>query len=311
MAPTEIAVIAPANPGPQRTLRATMQSLVLEGLSSLHTRRAYEQALEEFLIWLSSAASCSFTKATVQKYRAELQAKGLAPSSINVRLSAVRKLAVEASDNGLLAPEIAAGIGRVKGVRRVGVRLGCWLTREQAEALLRVPDVGTIKGTRDAALLSVLLGAGLRRSEAVALTFEHLQQRENRWLIADLLGKHGRIRTVPIPDWVEGAIRAWAETAGFRTGRIFRAVDKKGRLQPQALSAQAVFWILGRYAAEIGLSVSPHDMRRTYAHLAYKGRAPLEQIQFSLGHASVVTTEIYLGAGQDLRDAPCDHLGLC
>ena len=191
MAPTEIAVIAPANPGPQRTLRATMQSLVLEGLSSLHTRRAYEQALEEFLIWLSSAASCSFTKATVQKYRAELQAKGLAPSSINVRLSAVRKLAVEASDNGLLAPEIAAGIGRVKGVRRVGVRLGCWLTREQAEALLRVPDVGTIKGTRDAALLSVLLGAGLRRSEAVALTFEHLQQRENRWLIADLLGKHG------------------------------------------------------------------------------------------------------------------------
>ena len=65
------------------------------------------------------------------------------------------------------------------------------------------------------------------------------------------------------------------------------------------------------YAAAVGISVAPHDLRRSYAHLAYSGHAPLEQIQFSLGHASVVTTELYLGARQNLRDAPCDHLGLC
>src|SRR5690349_7257762 len=287
-----------------------MKSLVLEGLGSAHTRRSYEQALEEFLIWLSSQSVRALTKATVQKYRTELQAKGLAPARINVRLSAIRKLAAEAADNGLFAPEIAAGIGRVKGVRRVGVRLGCWLTREESERLLRAPDTTTVKGTRDAALLAVLLGAGVRRSEAVSLTLDHLQQRENRWLIADLLGKHGRIRTVPIADWVYDAIRRWVEIAGLRIGYVFRAVDKTRRVRPAQMSAQAVFSILRSYQEQTGIAVSPHDMRRTYAHLAYVDRAPVEQIQFALGHASIVTTEIYLGTRQNLIDAPGDHLGL-
>jgi site-specific recombinase XerD len=191
MGTTAVAVTAPA--AGHESVWKTVQSLVLDGLTSPHTRRAYEQALEEFLIWLCEDVSRSFTKAAVQKYRSELHAKGLAPSSINVRISAIRKLAQEAADNGILAPEIAAGITRVKGARRVGMRLGCWLSCEQAERLLNEPDLNTTKGLRDAALLAVLLGAGLRRAEAVALTFEHLQQRENRWVIADLLGKHGRI----------------------------------------------------------------------------------------------------------------------
>ena len=100
-----------------------MQSLVLDGLSSPHTRRAYEQALDEFLIWLCADTARPFTKAAVQRYRTELQAKGLASASVNVRISAIRRLALEAGDNGLLAPEIAAGIGRVKGAKRAGVRL--------------------------------------------------------------------------------------------------------------------------------------------------------------------------------------------
>ena len=147
---------------------------------------------------------------------------------------------------------------------------------------------------RDSAVLSVLLGAGLRRSEAASLTFEHLQQREERWVIADLVGKHGRVRTVPIPDWVDAAIRRWADAVGLSTGRVFRALDKRGRVRSQGLSAQSVFTILKTHAATTGVSVTPHDMRRTYAQLAHKGHAPLEQIQISLGHASIVTTELYL-----------------
>src|SRR5947209_7791599 len=84
-------------------------ALVLDGIASVHTRRSYEQALAEFLIWFESQ-SAPFTKATLQKYRSELSAKGLAASSLNVRLAALRRLATEAVDNGLLAPEIAAGI---------------------------------------------------------------------------------------------------------------------------------------------------------------------------------------------------------
>jgi integrase len=251
-----------------------------------------------------------FTKAVVQEYRVVLERKGLAPSSINVCLAAIRKFALEACDNGLLAPEIASAISRVKGAKQSGVRLGQWLDAPQSEQLLRAPDVSTTKGRRDAAILAVLVGGGLRRSEVAAVTFEHIQRREERWVIADLRGKGGRIRTVPIPLWVYACIESWATIASLRHGRIFRALDKRGRVRSDRLSAQAVFTILKAYASGLGLSVAPHDMRRTWARLARNGDAPLEQIQLSLGHASVVTTELYLGVRQNLKDAPCDRLGL-
>jgi site-specific recombinase XerD len=118
-----------------------------------------------------------------------------------VRITAVRKLAVEAADNGLLGPELAAGITRVKGVASKGVRLGNWLSIRQAQTLLNAPDVTTTKGLRDRAILAVLLGCGLRRSEVAALTVGHLQQRDGRWCIVDLVGKHGRVRTIPVPTF--------------------------------------------------------------------------------------------------------------
>src|SRR5271169_6875836 len=121
-------------------------SLVLDGISSRHTRRAYSQALDEFLIWFRDEAGREFNKAAVQKYRAELEIKGLAPSSINVRLSAIRRLALEAADNGVMAPELAAGVARAKGAKRGGVRLGHWLTVEQAEQFLALPNLTTLKG---------------------------------------------------------------------------------------------------------------------------------------------------------------------
>lgn len=105
------------------------------------------------------AAAEGFTKGTVAAWRVALEARGLGAVSINVRITAVRKLAVEAADNGLLAPELANGITRVKGVASKGVRLGNWLTAKQAQALLNAPDT-TNKGLRDRAILAVLLGCG-------------------------------------------------------------------------------------------------------------------------------------------------------
>jgi site-specific recombinase XerC len=124
-------------------------------------------------------------------------------------MSAIRKLAAEASDNGILAPELAAGIARVKSAKSVGVRTGNWLSARQAQSLLNAPNVLTLRGLRDRAILAVLLGCGLRRSEVAALTFNHLQQRDGRLCIVDLMGKHGRIRTMPMPAWVKVAIDAW------------------------------------------------------------------------------------------------------
>ena len=285
-------------------------SLVLDGISSRHTRRAYSQALDEFLIWFCDEPGREFNKATVQKYRAELEIKGLAPSSINVRLSAIRRLALEAADNGVMAPELAAGVARAKGAKRGGVRLGHWLTVEQAEQLLALPDLQTLKGIRDGAVLAILLGAGLRRSELTSLDCEHVQERDGRWVIVDLAGKMGRIRSVPIPLWAHAAIARWKDAAGISQGAVFRSVTRHGHLTPRRLSPQGVFSIVKAYAEQLHFIARPHDLRRSFARFAHTGLAPLEQIQLSLGHASVVTTEIYLGVKQNLHDAPCDRLGL-
>jgi site-specific recombinase XerD len=299
-----------SHPAPDAIERLT--ALVFDSVNSPESKRAYSKGMSDFMSWYKTTApGTGFTKATVQAYRAHLVGLGLAASTINVRLSAIRRLAAEAADNGLMAPELAAGIGRVKGVKREGIRTGNWLTVHQAEKLINTPDTDTLKGKRDRALLAILIGCGLRRKETAVLTLEHVQQRDARWVVVDMTGKGGRVRTVPMPSWTKVAIDEWTTTAGFSAGRIFRPVNKGDRLCGDTMTAQSIFETVKKYASEIGLTqIAPHDLRRTFAKLAHKGRAALEQIQLSLGHASIQTTERYLGVRQDLTDAPCDRLGL-
>jgi len=160
-----------------------------------------------------------------------IEERKLGSSSIIVRMSAIRKLAVEATDNGLLAPELAAGIQRVKSAKSIGVRAGNWLSLKQAQTLLSAPDITTVKGLRDRAIIAVLLGCGLRRSEVAALTMAHVQQRDGRWCIVDLYGKHRRVRTVPMPVWVKVAIDAWTGPAGVVDGYVFRPVNRGDQVQ--------------------------------------------------------------------------------
>jgi integrase len=97
---------------------------------------------------------------------------------------------------------------------------------------------------------ALLLGAGLRREEIVSLEIGHVQQREGRWVIADLIGKRKRIRTVPIPGWAKVAIDQWTGVAGITEGRLFRSVDKAGRVTGETLSAQAIYLIVTARRAE-------------------------------------------------------------
>jgi site-specific recombinase XerD len=285
-------------------------AVVLNSVRADTSRRVYHHALIEFLAWHAARGCHALNKAIVQEYRADLDRRRLASSSINLRMSVIRKLATEAADNGLLAPEMAAGIARVRGAKGAGVQIGHWLTCEQAEALICRPDTTTKKGKRDRAVLAVLIGCGLRRNELVSLTFEHIQQRDGRWVVADLVGKGQRIRTVPMPAWAKQTVDEWAIAAGLSSGLVVRAVNKADHVTGRCVSTQAVFNIVRDYGTDLRLRIAPHDLRRTFAKLAHKGRAALEQIQLSLGHASILTTERYLGVRQNLSDAPCDHLGL-
>ena len=290
---------------------AKLKALVLDAVTSPHSRRAYSVALDGFLGWWESEGRPPFTKATVQAFGTKLEGDGLAGATINVRLCAIRKLAVEAADNGLLDPDLAAGIGRVKGAKRIGVRMGNWLTLQESQSLLGAPDAATVKGKRDRAILAVLLGCALRRSELAVLTAEHLQQRDGRWVFADLVGKGGRVRTVPVPAWVKVTIDQWAEAASIESGRLWRSINRGGRVWGEGLTEKVVWQVVEQYAAEAGLAnIAPHDLRRTSAKLCRAGGGELEQIQLLLGHASVQTTERYLGTRQNLTDAPNDHTGL-
>jgi integrase len=155
-----------------------------------------------------------------------------------------------------------------------------------------------------------MLGCGLRRSELASLEFRHIQQREGRWVILDLIGKGRRVRTVPVPVWAKAAVDDWTAAVEVREGRIFRPVNRGGRVHGDVMTPEAVFKIVRSMAAKIGVSIAPHDLRRTFAKLAHRGGAPIEQIQLSLGHSSIQTTERYLGVRQDFIDAPCDRLGV-
>ena len=227
------------------------------------------------------------------------RASGRAPSTINLRLAPIRKLALEAADNGLLDPARAAAIARVKGVRRHGVRLGNWVGAEEAGRLLASPYTGSLRGKRDRAILAVLLGCALRRSELVALRVEDLQEREGRAVFADILGKGGRVRTVPVPEWVREAILSWTSAAWISDGRIFRAIGKGDRVRTEMTGA-AVLTIVRRHSLLAGLELAPHDLRRTCARLCRAAGGGLEQIQMLLGHASLQTTERYLGSRQEI-----------
>ena len=187
-------------------------------------------------------------------------------------------------------------------MRQKGTRLGNWLTREQAKELLGVPDRSTLKGKRDYVILALLVGCALRRQELASLDVETIQQREGRWVLADLEGKGRRVRTVAIPVWVKQGIDAWRTAAGIDKGRLVRSISKGGKVGERSVVEQS--------AKEIGMEhFGAHDLRRTCAKLCRKAGGDLEQIKFLLGHSSIQTTERYLGSEQEIALAVNDSLG--
>jgi integrase len=280
--------------------------MVLDSVPSPNSRRNYAKALDDLF---ALAAGRPLTRSLFMEYRASMEA--LSPSTVNVRLSAVRKLVAEARKNGLIGIEDAASLSQVPNIRQKGTRMGNWLTREQAKELLAVPDRSTLKGQRDYVILALLVGCALRRNELAELEVETIQQREGRWVLADLEGKGRRIRTVAIPIWVKQGINAWMTAAGIEDGRLLRSVSKSGKVNRDTLSDWAVWSVVEQSSKQIGVEhFGAHDLRRTCAKLCRKNGGDLEQIKFLLGHSSIQTIERYLGSEQDIEIAVNDNLGL-
>jgi site-specific recombinase XerD len=281
------------------------------------TKVKYSRALTEFLAWLVDSKYSNLSRASVKAYLEAIKAgsaytmdkSGQITGSLNLRLSAIKSLANELADNGVISFEISQGISKIKNsdYKTKGSKIGNWLSINQAQSLLSSPDSNTSTGLRDRAILAVFLGCGLRRSEIVTLSIDHLKVLEGRLVIADLIGKGNKVRSIPVPTFVKLALNAWVDSAQIEEGLIFRRIHKSGALQIEGMSAQAVYYIVRKYA---GNKIAPHDLRRSFAKLARKGGGDIAQLSLVLGHQSVLTTERYLGEELDLVNAPNDLIDL-
>ena len=167
----------------------------------------------------------------------------------------------------------------MKGVRKLGSRLGNWLTAGEASALWQLPDGQTLTGKRNRAILAILLGCGLRRRELAGLTLESIQPREERWAIVDLVGKGRHIRTVPVPTWVKKTLDAWLAAAGIESGPLLRCVCRADKLWGCGISEKTVWHVVKKTATSMKIpQLSPHDLRRSCARLCH---APTENLNKS------------------------------
>ena len=272
----------------------------LSGLSS-NTKRAYQGRIDLFLSWLELDQE-KFSRDSVQRY---LSIHCSSAASVwNQSIAAVKKLSSEAAANGWISRDDSDRISTIQSKTERGSKAGVWLTRTQAKEIIRLPDPDTLRGARDSAVLHLLLGSGVRRFELSGLRWNQLRFVEDRWRLMNIVGKGGRIRTITLPDWCVASLFQWAawmmyvDSTSFSADSVIRR-SFRWRSVKRRLSESAVRNIVVYYSSLAKSRCAPHDLRRTYGKLARKGNAPIELIRDSLGHASVQTTEKYIGAGEE------------
>ncbi len=285
----------------------------LAGLAP-NTRRAYESRLNAFLDWRNGQPPGALVT-HLKQYVAYLQdEQDLAPRSVQAHVNTIKGMLRTAA---AIQPELSAGLPQLELVKPPRVRgevQGRRLTAAQARTLLLTPGMESVKGLRDSAILGLLLILGLRRSEVCNLTWGHITDLDGHKVIANLKGKHGRIRTLKMPVWLWRAVMAWGQASGLDIAnpeqRVFVPITKDGKVlrYRHGLTPHAIYKLVNYYTRLTGLPpVKPHDLRRTAALLSRRGGASIEQVQLMLGHASPQTTSNYIGETLDLDDNAVDY----
>jgi integrase len=228
---------AAAVPVDPRLLR--LKRMVLDSVIAANSKRNYAKALDHLFAF---AGGRPLSRELMLEWRASMEKQS--PSTVNLRLSAMRSLVAESKRAGMLSSEEAENLSGIPNIKQAGAQKGNWLTREQAKELLSVPDRSKLKGKRDYVILSLLVACALRRTELAELDVATIQQREGRWVLADLEGKGRRIRTVAIPIWVKQGIDAWTAEANIKEGRLLRPIRKGGKIVGEILTDWAVWSVV-------------------------------------------------------------------
>jgi len=286
--------------------QVTLKELVRRTLASIpnaNTKQGYHYALRRF-----TRSKLPLTRAGVL----DLLEGITAPSMKSMAVNAIRKLAREAEMAGFISAQELRGIEAVKAPAHEQTRLGVWLSLEGCQRLLKLPNPNSLKGSRDLAMFALLLGCGLRRYEAVTVSWEQYRIVEGRAVLVDIRGKGDKIRSVPVPEWGREAIDNWRNLLTVRLGQlgldpemadegpILRSAKWIDPSHP--LTEFGVAKLVRGYSRTMDTHFAAHDLRRTLAQLMRRAGAPIEQIQFTLGHSGVKTTERYLGGGIELAE---------
>lgn len=276
--------------------------LALATCASPETRRMYSVQLRKFI-----ASGLPLNREGVALHIQRERDAGKGGSTLISATAAIRKLAGEAQIRGLMSLDELNQIKSVSVGTVYKSAAGVWLTLRQVERLLGLPDRSGYWGCRDACLLSVMLGCGLRRAEMASLKWPAYHSRDGRPCI-HVIGKGSKSRVLPVPEWAITDIDAW-QTRRLTSPPRFDA-DNRYLLSTRSdmnhnyitggLAADTIHKIVYDYGQRLGVNLAPHDLRRTLAQMLRKAGAPLEQIQYTLGHENIATTVLYLGSKLEL-----------
>ncbi|KPX28236.1 Site-specific tyrosine integrase/recombinase [Pseudomonas coronafaciens pv. garcae] len=279
-------------------------------LDNPRTRRAYQNDLEDFCGFVGLASADEFrvvTRSHVLAWRAQLEHRGLAGTTIRRKLAALASLF-----DHLLESNAIAGGNPVHGVKRPRIESNEGKTPalgdHQAKALLEAPDESTLKGQRDRALLAVLLYHGLRREEAALLQVSDIQERRGIQHLK-VHGKGGKVRYLPLHPIAAGRIHLYLESSGHHLAdrKVPLFIPLRGRLTGAGITANGIYTVVEAYVKKAGVQVAGlgvHGLRATAATNALEHEADIAKVQAWLGHANISTTKIYDRRENRPEDSP-------
>jgi site-specific recombinase XerD len=293
-----------------------MQKMVLAVINQKqneNTRQNYSSALSKFFSWYHKMGHSGLNREIIREYILYMEQTGYAKSTISTNLSITKQLFNELWKSGVIDNDTYAKLKEIRIKGQKGQKIKTWLNHKEAQLLMKSIRNKNDAAIRDKAILATMLGSGLRRFEVSELNCSQIGKVEQRWAFTNIKGKGERYRTVAIPEWSMNLIERWLEArnnlARNFTDKLFFSIRKNGTLGNTKISPQAIRNITRDYSIKyLGKPVLPHDLRRSYAQLSYRAGAPLRQVQISLGHSSIRTTEIYLGLDQDFIKAPGDYI---
>lgn len=290
----------------------TLALQAVAGYRSAHTRRIYAAKIRAYGHWLrtNDMGMRTLSRESVGMWVQTIKDAGARRPVVNQCVKAVRALVKEARIRRIVTRDLAEeliGADGVKLERELGRRAGNWLGIEDARRLMQLPDRSTVVGKRDAVMLGLLLGCGLRREEASDLRWGSVQQRDGRMVLVDIESKGGRVRSVPVPRWAANDVDTWRQSlpepltasAGVRV--LAAMHNRYGRVSwHEGLGVNGIWYLVQEYAKQLSVHVTPHDLRRTVAQLMRRAGAEVEQISVVLGHSSIVVTMRYLGVEMEM-----------